>query len=95
MKQIGTKRFNSNDIMSLHRDMTAVKTPNETFSEHYDPYLGIRYRSVLYSLPRAHKEKKLVTHYPVCNTTSFIYAKGFLSASREVHTGLLKSEMSD
>ena len=31
MKQIGTKQFNSNDVMSLHRDMTAVKTPNETF----------------------------------------------------------------
>ena len=35
MKQICTKQFNSNDVMSLHRDMTAVKTPNETsgFSE--------------------------------------------------------------
>ena len=30
MKQICTKQFNSNDVMSLHRDMTAVKTPNET-----------------------------------------------------------------
>ena len=30
MKQIGTKQFNSNDVMSLHRDMTAVKTLNET-----------------------------------------------------------------
>ena len=30
MKQIGTKQFNSNDVMYLHRDMTAVKTPNET-----------------------------------------------------------------
>ena len=30
MKQIGTKQFNSNDVMSLHQDMTAVKTLNET-----------------------------------------------------------------
>ena len=34
MKQIGTKQFNSNDVMSLHRDMTAVKTPNETKTFH-------------------------------------------------------------
>ena len=34
MKQIGTKQFNSNDVMSLHRDMTAVKTLNETSIEH-------------------------------------------------------------
>ena len=31
MKQLCTKQFNSNDVMSLHRDMTAVKTPNETY----------------------------------------------------------------
>ena len=30
MKQIGTKQLNPNDAMSLHRDMTAVKTLNET-----------------------------------------------------------------
>ena len=30
MKQIETQQFNSNDAMSLHRDMAAVKTPNET-----------------------------------------------------------------
>ena len=33
MKQIGTKQFNSNDVMSLHRDMTAGKTLNETSGE--------------------------------------------------------------
>ena len=30
MKQIGTKQLNFNDVMSLHRDMTVVKTLNET-----------------------------------------------------------------
>ena len=30
MKQIGTKQFNSNDVLSLHRNMTAVKALNET-----------------------------------------------------------------
>ena len=30
MKQIGTKELSSNDVMSLHRDMTAVETLNET-----------------------------------------------------------------
>ena len=34
MKQIGTQQFNSNDGMSLHRDMTAVKTLHETFAFH-------------------------------------------------------------
>ena len=33
MKQIGTKQFDSNDVMSLHRDMTAIKTLDETSTD--------------------------------------------------------------
>ena len=46
MKQIGTKQFNSNDGMSLHRDMTAVKTLNETWFESSATKRGLEHSGV-------------------------------------------------